>query len=162
MAKIKSIFDGGTGKLGNLVLYKRNGINVIRVKPDRIKYSKTPKQEAQRERFKMINNFLGEFTEPIRMSFTPGVLGRTAFQEAQSYNLLHGLAGEYPDIYVDKNKVLLSQGPLPLPARAWLTIHPEGFMVQWENGPEMTGRTPFDLLAVFILKKGWYRQTPVH
>ncbi len=152
MAKIKNIFDGGVGKLGNLVLYKRNGVNVVRVKPAHIKLSITPAREAQKLKFRLINKFLFQFSEPIRVTFTSSVEGRTALHEAQSYNLRHAVAGEYPGFYVDKGKVLLSQGPLPLPVSASVSHHPDGLQVQWENGPEMKGNTPGDYLVVFIME----------
>ncbi len=152
MAKIKNIFDGGVGKLGNLVLYKRNGVNVVRVKPAHIKVSTTPAQQAQKLKFRLINKFLFQFSEPIRVTFTSSVEGRTALHEAQSYNLRHAVAGEYPDFFVDKAKVLLSQGPLALPVSASVSYHPDGFLVQWENAPETKGNNAHDNLVVFIMK----------
>ncbi len=48
MAKIKNIFNGGGGKLCNLVRYKRNGVNGARVNPAHIKGSRTPSRKAQK------------------------------------------------------------------------------------------------------------------
>ncbi len=151
MAIINSFFDGGRGKLGRLVVYKMKGQNIIRTKADHINDAKSLKQLAQRQRFKVTSDFLSRCSDLIRYTFADETDRRTAYSLALSHNMKNGLSGEYPDIYLDKNKVLLSRGPLPLPASARLSMHPEGFMVQWENGPEMTDNRGSDFLVVFIL-----------
>ena len=151
MAIINNFFDGGRGKLGKLVVYKMKGQNIIRTKAEHITDAKTPGQLAQRQRFLVTTEFLSRCTEPIRYTFADETDRRTAYSLALSYNMRNGLSGEYPDIYLDKSKVLLSRGDLPLPAGAHLSVHPDGFTVQWENGPEMIDDRTYDFLVVFTL-----------
>ncbi len=148
MAKIENLLEGGQGSLGNLVLYKMNGKYYIRSKPAQYKDKKSPAQLAQRQRLQVMNSFLRAFREPIRVTFASEAVGRSALQAAQSYNMLSALAGEYPDIYVNKNKVLLSRGTLPLPVSATLTVLPEGLLIEWENDADAAARHPHDTLVV--------------
>ncbi len=151
MAKIDNIFSGGKGRLGNLILYEMNGMYIVRTKPKNHKNTITPGKLTARKRFAVMNEFLCRFNKPLRITFADQAVRRTALNVAQSYNLKTALAGEYPDIYVDKGKVLLSRGPLPLPSNVWLEARPEGFMVHWENGPEYADASPNDVLMVFAL-----------
>ncbi len=151
MAKIENILDGGKGKLGNLVFYKMNGSSYVRTRPAKYRDRKSPAQLAQRQRMQVVISFLRSFRDLVRVTFAAEATGRTALQAAQSYNMRHALAGEYPDIRIDKSKVLLSRGPLPLPAGVSVTAQPEGLLIRWENGPEATGSAANDTLVVMAL-----------
>lgn len=148
MSEINNLFDGGTGSLGNLVFFKRLGKTYVRTKPSRYKDSKSPAQLAQRQRMQVMNRFLKPFSQLIRLTFTPGVAGRTSLQAAQSYNMRNALVGAYPDIHVDNQKVMLSMGPLPLPQNISVTVRPEGLLIEWENGVEASGNHYYDTLVV--------------
>jgi hypothetical protein len=131
-----------------------NGKNYIRKRPKQINDQKSPAQLAQRQRMQTVISFLQKFSDPIRFTFASEAAGRTAWQAAQSYNLRHGLTGDYPDIRIDYSKALLSRGPLPLPESCSVALHPEGFLVQWVNGPEADGKHSGDFLMVIILLPG--------
>ncbi len=152
MAKIQDLFDAGRGKLGNLVVYKMNGQSIIRTKPEHYSDRKSPAQLAQRQRMKVVNEFLSPFLELIRLTFPPQKVGRTARSEAQSYIMRNTLAGEYPNIYVDKSRALLSRGPLPVPVHASVTSGPDGLLIEWENGAEAAGSRTGDTLVVMVLQ----------
>lgn len=151
MAKIDNLFDSGQGRLGNLVVYKMNGMGIIRTKPEHYSDRKSPAQLAQRQRLQAVNNFLSPFLKLIRITFPPQRVGRTARAEAQSYIMRNALAGEYPNIYVDKNKALLSRGPLPLPVSARVSARPEGLLVEWESDAEALRQNAHDTLLVIAL-----------
>ena len=148
MATIDNLFDSGRGRLGNLVFYRMNGMNIVRTKPAHFHDSKSPAQLAQRQRMKVVNDFLKPFLQLIRITFPPQKAGRTARSESQSYIMRHALAGEYPGMYVDKSKALLSRGPLPVPVSAKVTAHPDGVLIEWENGSEAAGPRVHDTLLV--------------
>ena len=151
MATIDNLFDSGRGRLGNLVLYKMKGRNIVRTKPEHYSDRKSPAQLAQRQRMQAINNFLKPFSKLLTTTFDPESERLTARQAAQSYNMRNALAGEYPDIYVDKSRALLSRGPLPVPVRAWMGTDPEGLLLQWENGEEASGNNASDTLLVMAV-----------
>lgn len=157
MARIDNLLQGGEGSLGNLILYKMNGKNYVRTKPSQYRDKKSPAQLAQRQRLQVISKFLTLFREPLRVTFAAEAEGRSALQAAQSYNMRNALAGEYPGIYVDKNKVLLSTGPLPVPARASVKIHPEGLLIEWDNGKDGSKSASGNILVVMALsgKEDW-------
>ena len=151
MAKIDDLFDAGRGKLGNLVVYRMNGMGIVRTKPKHIRDSKSPAQMAQRQRLQVVNDFMRPFLKLFRITFVPETAGRTARAEAQSYIMRNVLAGEYPNIYVDKSKALLSHGPLPVPVSATVTAQPEGLLIEWENDADAIRLHPNDTLVVMAL-----------
>jgi hypothetical protein len=104
MAIIDNLFDAGRGRLGNMVVYKMNGMNIIRTKPERYRDSKSPAQLAQRQRLQAVNEFLNPFSKLLKLTFPAEKPGQTARSEAQSYNMRNALAGEYPGIYVIRAK----------------------------------------------------------
>jgi hypothetical protein len=148
MATIDNLFDSGRGRLGNLVLYKMKGRNIVRTKPEHYSDRKSPAQLAQRQRMQAINSFLKPFSKLLSITFDPETERLTARQAAQSYNMRNALAGEYPDIYVDKSRALLSKGPLPVPVRAWMENDPDGLLIRWENGEDVVGNNAHDTLLV--------------
>jgi hypothetical protein len=151
MANIDHLFDSGRGKLGNLVFYKVGGSGRVRTRAAHFRDCKSPAQLAQRQRMQSVNSFLNPFSGLIRITFSHEALGRTAFQAAQSYNMRYAISGEYPDIYVDKSRALLSRGPLPLPESAHVSAQPEGLLIEWENGSEIAARNLSDTLVVMAL-----------
>lgn len=142
-------WEGGSGKLGRTILYQANGKSYIRLMPSKYTDLKSPAQLAQRERVKLINSFIKPFAPVIKVTFPKEKPGRTAYQEAVSYNLLHALAGEYPDMYVDHSKVLLSKGPLPLPESYSMAAHPEGLLITWQNYPGVHDWDTLVIMAMF-------------
>ena len=148
MAKIEDLFDAGRGKLGNLVVYKMNGMGIVRTKPKHFRDQKSPAQLAQRQRLQVVNEFMRPFLKLIRITFVPETAGRTARAEAQSYIMRNALAGEYPNIYVENSLALLSRGPLPVPVSATVTAQAEGLLIEWENDAEAARRHPHDTLVV--------------
>lgn len=165
MAKIQDLFDAGRGKLGNLVVYKMKGQSIIRTKPEHYHDRKSPAQLAQRQRMKVVNEFLHPFLDLIRLTFPPQKVGRTARSEAQSYIMRNALAGEYPNSYVDKSRALLSHGPLPVPVSATVASGPDGLLIEWENDAEATRRHPNNTLVVMAVQEesnhGTYNFTDV-
>jgi hypothetical protein len=151
MATIDHLFDTGQGLLGNLVLYKVGGKGRIRTRPAQYRDRKSPAQLAQRQRMQVMLQFLKPFSRLLRITYAAEAVGRSAMQAAQSYNMRHALAGEYPDIYVDKSKALLSRGSLPVPVGATLTARPEGLLIEWQNDPEAALHHPHDTLVIMAL-----------
>jgi hypothetical protein len=148
MAKLDNLLEGGQGSLGNLVFYKMHGRNYVRTKPEQYRDKKSPAQLAQRQRLQTVISFLRPFKDVLRITFASGAVGRSAIQAAQSYNMRNALEGEYPDIKIDKSKVLLSSGSQPLPSGASVSAHPDGLLIEWKNGEEATGSAASDTLIV--------------
>jgi hypothetical protein len=150
MARINNLFDSGQGKLGNLIFYKVGDQHYVRTRAEHFHDRKSPAQLAQRQRMQVMNRFLGHFRDLFRITFAGEAGGPGAMQAAQSYNMRNALAGEYPDISVDKSKVLLSQGPLPVPVNVTATQQPEGVLIEWENSADAASHHPYDTLVVIV------------
>lgn len=134
MARIKSLFEHSQGKLGALVFYQVGDEVFVRTRAQQFRDRKSPAQLAQRQRLQVMNSFLKSFRDLLSRTFTAGETGKAGFQAAKSYNMRNALSGEYPHIAVDMGKVLLSRGPLSVPLQATAQAHPEGVLIEWENG----------------------------
>lgn len=148
MARINHLFDSGSGKLGNLIFYKVGDQHYVRTRAEHFHDRKSPAQLAQRQRLQVMNRFLRPFRDLFRITFAGEAGAPMTMQAAQSYNLRNALAGEYPDIYVDKGKVLLSRGPLPVPVNVTLTAQSGALLIEWENSPDAADNHPYDSLLV--------------
>src|SRR5690554_6443621 len=151
MAKIDDFVDSGRGQLGNLVLYKMNGKNYVRTKPAKYKDRKSPAQLAQRMKLQVVNSFLRPFREIVKLTYASEAVGRSALQAVQSNIMQDAMTGEYPEIYVDHRKVLLSKGPLKLPVSASVDVKPDGLLVKWVNEPFSARNAGSDTLIVIAL-----------
>lgn len=148
MALNDNLFGMSQGKIGNLVFYKRNGTGIVRTRPAHFKDKKSPRQLAQRQRMQVANSFLKSFHQLIRITWAAEAGDRSVWHVVYRHIVLDALAGEYPEIFVDKKKALLSKGSLPLPENAWVEPHQEGLHITWENGLEAKGNAARDTLVV--------------
>ncbi|MFA8434895.1 MAG: DUF6266 family protein [Marinifilaceae bacterium] len=150
MARLKSkILEKAAGQLGQLVVYNVGENTYVRTKPSQYRDRKTETQLAQRQKFRLVMNFLRPFTKMLRLTFSDEKGIRKGFHPAKSYNLRHGICGNYPNQSIDRQKALLSKGPLPLPLQARVTRKEEGVLFEWKpnNEPE----TATDTLLVMAL-----------
>lgn len=108
-----ALFGGFSGRLGNVVGCYRYGKYYLRTLPERVNQPDTPAQLAQRMRFRLVQAYLSPFRGFLKFGFAAWAAGRSAYSAAMSYNLIHAIAGEYPDLAVDPQHVLLSRGTLP-------------------------------------------------
>ncbi len=154
MAKINDLLGDSEGTLEKLVIYRMKGNIYFRQKPEKYNDRKSPAQLAQRQRLQVVNSFLRPFREIIRLTFASEAKGRSALQAAQSYIMRNAMAGGYPNIHVDKNKALLSRGPLPLPLSVSAETNAEGVLIRWQNGKEAAGKAINDTLIVISLFEG--------
>lgn len=107
-----SIFGTLSGKIGNVVVYERNGKQVVRSNPKQ-KDPKTPAQLAHRMKFSLVNKGLSPLNKIIKIGFK---------NSEKNYRKLVGEAyhtairGEYPNFSMDYSKVQVAEGDLQLPS----------------------------------------------
>lgn len=133
MGKAKDpIFGGFSGRMGNVVGCLRHGKYYLRTLPEKVNQPDTPKQMAQRMRFRLVQEYLAPFSEFLRIGFGGFAAGRSAYSAALSYNLKQAVAGDYPDLTVDPARVLLSQGLLLAPQAPSLTVEDGRLRLGWQ------------------------------
>ncbi|WP_316788836.1 DUF6266 family protein [Pedobacter frigoris] len=126
------------GKVGNLVSYTLRGKNVVRIAG---KTSKPPTlaQLINRQKMAVTNAFLKPIIPFINLGFLFAIEGTAKHQhnEALSYNRLHALQGEYPNIEMDYSKALVSKGSLQSAINPAVSLLANGVEFTWEVAQDM-------------------------
>ncbi|MES2454931.1 MAG: DUF6266 family protein [Bacteroidota bacterium] len=126
-------FGPMTGKIGNLVYYRANGVNRVRT-IGKITVPPTPAQLQIRMQMKVISQFLKLLTELLNVGFKMmAKVGSSPFNAATAYNIRHALTGLYPDVSIDYSKVMISMGSLELPTEMDVQLTTEGLQFTWDG-----------------------------
>jgi len=134
MARLKTgILDGGSGKVGNVVMYTRYGQDFIRVIPRHFVDKQTPARLAQRQKMALVHEFLRPAKEVIKKTFANDAITRSPYQAAQSYSLKHAITGVYPNQQIDIHKALISKGEIPLPQEISFKVSEHGLEIYWNT-----------------------------
>ena len=121
------------GSTGNVTAYMLNGENVTRVKARKITHFSI-KQLANQQGMLVVNEFFRFMGDFLKVGFDLAAKGTTKNYHniATSYNKKNALKGEYPNIEIDYQKVMLSMGDL-LEAQNPLTeIVSGGLKFSWD------------------------------
>lgn len=149
MARLKTnILGGGSGKVGNVVMYERNGTACIRSMPSSYKDKKSDAQLRQRQKMNLIHQFLRPFKQLLHFTFFEANTGRSAYQSAQSYNLKQAISGDYPNQYLNKSKALLAKGSIEEPDHIQIEMEQNKAMITWSNESLPDGARWDDTLVV--------------
>ncbi|RZM24839.1 MAG: hypothetical protein EOO88_21425 [Pedobacter sp.] len=126
------MFGASKGKVGKLVYYKRKGKNIVRTIG---RNTKEPSPAQLRSRMELsVASVFSKVVKPfITYGFAQHIVGKDLSQSNVStgYVMKSALIGEYPDISIDYEKVVLSEGPLLSADQAAVTIVPEGLEFSW-------------------------------
>jgi len=121
------------GKIGGVVFYTANGQNIARSLPSTRKKKRkpTPLQAFQRERFKVVQEWLRPLLRVIKVGFGKYAPPQTGHNAAMSYNLTHAVVfNEGESRYeINPEKFAFSGGPLPAPLEA--AVAQEGDVVRF-------------------------------
>jgi hypothetical protein len=153
MATIKSDspLSGASGRLGNVVTYTMNGVQVIRSLPFTKKRKATKLQRAHLESFKMQHLIAKSLKVPIiqriwnRFSYEGGMNGYNRF--IQINRPAYGASGEieFPELFV------ISQGTL-IPARDLTVTHQDHHLqFAWTPGDRSPNCSGTDRLNIALL-----------
>ncbi|TAJ13727.1 hypothetical protein DMA11_07655 [Marinilabiliaceae bacterium JC017] len=165
MARLNNkLLADSSGKLDLLVVYQMFGNTYVRTRPGKYRDRKSPAQLAQRQKMQLVTTFLRPFKELLRITFASEAQGRTAYHAAKSYNLKHGLCGEYPHQAIDSDKALLSYGPLNLPQEIKVTRQSGGLLFEWEKNLGDSAASDTLLVMAFnpLTLQMDYRFTGIH
>ncbi|MBQ8502571.1 MAG: hypothetical protein IJ494_09850 [Bacteroides sp.] len=86
MANIKQGLLGGvSGRVGNVIGFRRRGKDLLRVQATHINDAKSPRQLKQREKMSTVMDFLSPIMPFIRIGYRNYAQGRAAYNMAVSY-----------------------------------------------------------------------------
>ncbi|RZM24734.1 MAG: hypothetical protein EOO88_21795 [Pedobacter sp.] len=143
MATLKNgIFGGVSGKVGNTIYYMLNGKQMAR-KVGRTAKSPTSAQLANRQAMKVTIDFLRPLSAIIRTGFGLEAERRNIYPQnaAVGYNKSCAIKGQYPNLEMDYEKVLVSTGnmlKLYDPGATWSGNAEDGYSLwfNWDVGME--------------------------
>lgn len=138
-----------SGKIGNLVFYMLKGQPICRLigKPG----APSVKQLANRQAMSVVMQLIKPMADFINVSFKQEANGtiRNPHNLAISYNKKQALMGEYPNIKVDYEKVVLSNGSLEMAKDLKMSKGEKGLNLSWSSEVEVNA-APDDLLMVMV------------
>jgi hypothetical protein len=109
----KGILGGFSGKVGNVVGGTWKGIDYMRSKSNRGKFTPTQPQHAQHLKFALVIRFVQTMTGLVEISFGNFAVRKTGFNSAVSYTLKNAVTGTYPVYTIRYDDALVSRGDLP-------------------------------------------------
>lgn len=140
MARLQQGINGpGQGRVGNVIMYEMYGKTYLRSRPSGYKDKKSEKQLAQRQRLKLAQNLVRDLNLLIRITMQEMSTGRSTYHTAVSMNLKEAIEGDYPNQYVNAEKVILSKGNLTLPDSESFKKTDEGILLEWSTENQQAG-----------------------
>ncbi len=115
MATIKKgILGPVTGSIGKVIGYERLGTPCIRIKAEPKEQNFTSKQRAHQLRVRLANSFINPSKAFINIGFSLSTTGgQTAHNVAMAHAIRNGTKGEFPELELDFENLLVSDGELP-------------------------------------------------
>lgn len=158
MGSIKQGLLGGvSGKVGNIVGYRRKGKDLIRVQAASISDAKTPKQLKQRQKVATVMEFLKPILPYIRIGYKNYAQGRTTYNTATSFLLKRCLTeNEKGEAEIDYRRVMVSIGFLLPATDATASYGEKGMTFGWtdNSGTGNAESTDTAMLLVHNKDKG--------
>ncbi len=113
MAKIdQGILGPFSGKVGEMIGSNWKGIPYIKARPTQFHDAKTPRQLTHRMKLQTAHGFARSIKRIIEIGFRNVTGTQTPYNNAVSYLMKNALVGEYPEVGIDPNKVVVSKGKL--------------------------------------------------
>ena len=130
------------GSVGPVVTYLLNGQNVIRAKGKGPTKPPSLAQLANRQQLKVLTVFLKRATIFLKKGFGHLALGtkHNYHNLAVSANKSTAVMGEYPDQYIDYEKLILSKGDLAQAINPSVERMENGLKFTWECPPSLEFR----------------------
>jgi hypothetical protein len=152
MGKIsQGILGGFSGKVGNIIGGNWKGIDYMRVKAASVKNPQTDGQVGQRSKFTTVLQLLQPLTGFIKIGFQNYAVKMTEFNSAMSYILQNAVSGEYPDIVIDYDKVLVSRGSLAAALNPTATSPAAGkVQFNWADNSTEGNASPTDKAMLLV------------
>ena len=152
MGKIsQGILGGFSGKVGNVIGGNWKGIDYMRIQPASVANPRTEGQVDQRTKFYTVLQFLQPVKNFVKVGFKNYAIKMTSFNSAMSYNLLNAVDGDYPEIEMDFENVLLSRGALaPALNPSAIFSAPGQVTFNWTNNSDESNANEYDKVMVAV------------
>jgi len=143
---VKGALGSFSGKLGNVVGSNWRSIDYMRSLPRPSKKAATPEQIAQRAKFTLAVDFLNPLRDFINMGYNdPQQRKMTGFNQATGH-LLTKIEGQYPNLSIPYNEVILSKGSLkPVPLSVIKNMDGD-LEITWDPSVNPLSSEPDDLV----------------
>lgn len=127
---LQGVLGGFTGKVGPVTAYIRNGQNILRSSTSNVKYKYTALRTAQLHKIALCSQFTKAFTGTgfFSKSFPAYGTTGTGLNRATSALLNQAVAGMYPNMYLEYERVLVSKGKLPPPENVTASVNKQGII----------------------------------
>ncbi len=135
MAKLEGgIFGTIRGKIGNTIYYQQKGKTLAR-KIGVSNKSSTPAQLTWRQKVKVLSAFFKPMKTLITTGFREAANGTqmNPYNAAIHYNVKRATYGEYPDVSLNYEQILLSKGSLRPASNVSVAKERDGLRFHWDN-----------------------------
>lgn len=130
------VFANWNGKVGNVVGRVRQGRTVLSIYQPNVYNPNTNNQQSARSKFSVLVKFLSKMSAVISVGFhdLDGYKTGNSFSAAVGYNYKNGaVTGSYPNLSIDNQKVVLSQGVVELPYTPQVTADGTTLSITWAD-----------------------------
>lgn len=146
----KGILGAFSGKVGPVVGASWRGKEVIRSLPKKSNRVVTALQQQQRQKFAMVNDFLGGIQPVIKRYYGNDSGIKTRRNQAMSYLMREALVFDNPDFEWDYSKVLISRGDLTSIENATLDVAAGAISVTWTDNSDQGEALANDQLVLVV------------
>lgn len=153
----KRAFNGLTGRLGDTVIYERNG-KIVQRKIGIYTKPATTLQENQRTKMVIYNEFRAPVQELIKVGYASAAkaLHKTTHDVFAAHILNDCITGAIPNLEIDYPSVLFSQGTMPATPDIKVVRTIEGLTFTWDTNL-IAGKFRHDdqvMLLIYFPKPG--------
>lgn len=134
MANVKHGINGPpSGKVGAVVFCKWKEINYVRSLP-RVNKRRplSDKEVNNRNKFGLMQQFLGPYKKIIRLGFANYAKNMTAYNAAMSYNLQHAIQQDDDGFHINYDQIAISRGLDAEITGALFQLREENIHISWE------------------------------
>jgi len=152
MAKLPlGILGPVAGKVGNVVGGSWKGVDYLRSMPASVTNPRTKPQLNQRSRFVLMLRFLQPMLDFIKIGYKAYAKKMSTYNAAMSYNLRNAVTGEFPDVSILYDQVLVSRGNLRSLSAPAVTSPSSGLLeATWVDNTGMGNARSTDKVMVLV------------
>lgn len=132
-----NIFGKLSGKIGSVVVYERNGKQIVRSNPKQ-RDPQTPAQLAHRIKFSLVNKGLSPLNKMIKIGYRHS---NKNYRKLVGEAYHNAIIGEYPNFELDYSKIEVAEGELQLPANVAIKAEADSNMVTISWNTQIDDRT---------------------